>query len=272
MRHVGRWVVLGGLLAITGCGSSASYPKLALQRSLYPGIGGLDAKQIDSAFDTALTLKPPLSGGVVWLDESRGNRFGPPLSEYSRAGVLEAVVAALNHPPFNLVSTLPTTVEFETDADGAPSLAAIRAAAATFQYDVAFILQTGVAQESGYNPFAIGYLGLVTAPLFPGSDVNAAAGAELCAVDVRSGIMLGCGVGKSRGEARWLFPLTTGSRAEALRDQVLSESVDRAAEQILTQIDARARGGGAAATSAPTGAGQPATPITALTSRNSSKP
>jgi hypothetical protein len=104
---------------------------------------------------------------------------------------------------------------------------------------VAFILQTGITEESGINPFAIGYVGLVTAPLFPGTDISVAAGAERCAVDVRSGVMLGCGIGRGYQEARFLFPLRASARADNLREQMVAEAVTDAASDILAQIARR---------------------------------
>jgi hypothetical protein len=201
-----RIVIIVAIISsvLTGCMSRAVSPKMGgLQRSLYPGLGTLDASQIPAAFKTRVDLHPPLTAGIVWLNDSR--MWGPSLSEYARAGVLKVTTDALAKPPFVAVSPLPTSVDLERGAEGAPSIDVIRGAAAKFQYDVAFVLQTGIAAESGFNPLAIGYLGIVTAPLFPGTDVSAAAGAELCAVDVRSGVMLGCSVGRGYDEARFLF-------------------------------------------------------------------
>jgi len=231
-------LILVGCVA-GGCMSSAASPKLGLQRSLYPGLGNLDASEIPAAFDTQVELRPPLSGGIVWLDDGGLRMYGPSLSEYVRTGILERAVERLQQPPFEQVASLPTSTDFQRHADGPPSIDAIRSAAAKFQYDVAFILQTGLAQESGINPFAVGYLGLITAPFFPGTDVSVAAGAELCAVDVRSGVMLGCGIGRGYEEARFLFPLRVSSRATDLQERMVAQSVEDAAADILAQIGRR---------------------------------
>lgn len=238
VRPLRTCAVVAALLALaSGCASRAASPSIGLQRSLYPGLGDLEASEIAAAFDTQVALEPPLSGGIVWLDERAS--FGPRLSEYSRAGILQGAVAALGQGPFDRISPLPTTTEFQRGSGGPPSIDAIRAAAARFQYDVAFILQTGLAQESGINPFAIGYLDLVTAPLFPGTDITVTAGAELCAVDVRSGVMLGCGIGRGYEEARYLFPLSASSRADEVREDMIERSVAQAAVEILEQISRR---------------------------------
>ena len=239
LRSLITVAIFSSLLA--GCMSRAVSPKMGgLQRSLYPGLGTLDASEIPAAFKTRVDLHPPLTAGIVWLNDSRS--WGPSLSEYARAGVLKVTAAALGKPPFATVSPLPTTVDLERGAEGAPSIDVIRGAAAKFQYDVAFILQTGIAEESGFNPLAIGYLGLVTAPLFPGTDVSAAAGAELCAVDVRSGVMLGCSVGRGYDEARFLFPWGLSGRKADLDENVVGEATSDAAQQLLTQIASRVSG------------------------------
>jgi hypothetical protein len=238
-----RIVIIVGVISslLTGCMSKAVSPKMGgLQRSLYPGLGTLDASQIPAAFKTRVDLHPPLTAGIVWLNDSR--MWGPSLSEYARAGVLKVTTDALAKPPFSAVSPLPTTVDLERGAEGAPSIDVIRGAAAKFQYDVAFVLQTGIAEESGFNPLAIGYLGIVTAPLFPGTDVSAAAGAELCAVDVRSGVMLGCSVGRGYDEARFLFLWGLSARKADLDEAVVGEAASDAAQQLLTQISGRVSG------------------------------
>jgi hypothetical protein len=165
--------------------------------------------------------------------------YGPSVSEYVRTGILARAVEKLKRTPFDQVASLPTTTDFQRHPDGPPSIDAIRGAAAKFQYDVAFILQTGHAQESGINPFAIGYLGLITAPLFPGTDISVAASAELCAVDVRSGVMLGCGIGRAYEEARFLFPLWVSSRADNLQERMVAQAVEDAAVDIIGQIERR---------------------------------
>jgi hypothetical protein len=222
-----------------GCMTPAGAPKIGLDRSLYPGLGDLDASEIPAAFETRVELRAPLSGGIVWLDDDRSGFHGAALSEYLRTGILERVAVALRRSPFEEVGSLPTTSSFQRHDDGAPPVDSIRSAAARFQYDVAFILQTGLATESGVNPFSIGYIGLVTAPLFPGNDVSVAAAAELCAVDVRSGVMLGCGIGRAYEEARFLFPWRTAARSNAMHESTVARAAEDAAKDVALQIARR---------------------------------
>jgi hypothetical protein len=238
-----RFVIVVAVVSsvVTGCTSRAVHPRMGgLQRSLYPGVGTLDAGQIPAAFETHVELHPPLSAGIVWLDDSRV--WGPSLSEYARAGVLKVTTDALTKLPFAAVSPLPTTVGYQRGGDGAPSIDVIRGAAAQFQYDVALVLQTGIVEESGFNPLAIGYLGIVTAPLFPGTNVSVAAGAEICAVDVRSGVMLGCSVGRGYREAQFLFLWGVSARKADLAEAAVGEAASDAARQLLPQIAGRVSG------------------------------
>ena len=168
MYEASRVIVVTLMLAFsTGCMSQAVSPKIGLQRSLYPGLGDVDVDEIPTALDAELALQPPLTGGVVWL-AGTPSMYGVPLSEYTRTGILQEAVTTLRQAPFSQVGTLPTTASprLRSDNGNDAAIDAIRGAAAKFQYDVAFILQTGAAQESGINPLAVGYLGIVTAPLF----------------------------------------------------------------------------------------------------------
>lgn len=74
------------------------------------------------------------------------------------------------------------------------------------------------------NPSAIGYIGSVTVPLLPGSDVGPAARAEMCAVGVPSGVMLGCSLRPTNGQAAFSVPIGL-SRGKANRvETVVSQA------------------------------------------------
>jgi len=234
-------LLLPMLSLATGCTSRVSPPTVGLQRTLYPGLadGGSDA--IPALLEKEVVLEAPLSAGVAWLNESRAGsvNWTPPLSDFQRTGVIEAAIDALETPPFSLVAALPTVPEAgDRPADASP-LEGLRTAAARFQYDVAIVLQTGLAQDSGVNPFAIGYLGIVTAPLFPGNDFAIAASAEACAVDVRSGVMLGCGVGRAERISRFNFPLSVSSRRDHALEDATREAVIAAARRVREQVAQR---------------------------------
>ena len=234
-------VVTGGVLV--GCMSMPAPPTVGLQRSLYPGLGDLKPEQIADAFSTTVVLTPPISAGLAWLSEAppQGQYGASAISEYHRTGVLEAALAALRQPPFASVASLPTVPEVTNAAPGPGTLDALRSAAARFQYDVVFLLQTGVAEDRGLNILALGYLGLVTVPLIPGDDLGVASSAELCAIDVRTGVMLGCARGRGQSRDRFVFRRNTESSRQELAERTLRTSVQSAAADLLDQMSMRVK-------------------------------
>ena len=132
-----------------GCMSMPSPPSITLQRSLYPGLGNLKPDQIPGAFDTPVQLEIPFSAGLAWLSEAPAVDQGLPvtMSEYHRTGVLDGALSELRRAPFSSVAILPTVVEVTGAGPRDSQLDLLRSAAARFQYDVALLLQTGVAAD-----------------------------------------------------------------------------------------------------------------------------
>lgn len=241
MRHA---IVLGlCILATIGCASYPGAPSLGLQRSLYPGLGDLDQSGIESALSRKVELTPPISAGLVWLSEAVPGSpeavAHSPITEYGRTGVLEEAVAALRQEPFGTVAALPTIPKVSDAPPSNHTLDALRSASARFQYEVALLLQTGTAEDRGFNLLALGYLGLVTAPLFPGTDIAASSSAELCAIDVRTGVMLGCARGRAEEMDRLLFLWQEERARERLVERTLRSSVAAAAKDLLSQVSGR---------------------------------
>ena len=234
---------VAGLIALSGtaCMSVVRSPEIGLQRSLYPGLTDVKPEDIPAILEKRVNLKPPISVGIAWLRESPSgsHRWTTPLSDFQRTGVLEAAIATLRKAPVSTVSALPTVPERDMMPGPASTIDAVRAAAARFQYDVAILLQTGLAEDSGLNVLAVGYLGLVTAPLFPGTDFAVASSAEACAVDVRSGIMLGCSLGRSSKEERFVFPWSLSTRRENVREETIRDAVVAASRELLQKISER---------------------------------
>lgn len=234
---------LAAALLAAGCASYPAPPSLGLQRSLFPGLGDLDQRGIESAMSTRLELVPPVSGGLVWISEalpgSPEAQTLSPITEYSRTGVLEEALASLREEPFGTVAALPTIPNVSDAAPSRNTITSLRSASARFQYDVALLLQTGTAEDLGFNPLALGYLGLVTIPLLPGNDIAASSSAELCAIDVRTGLMLGCARGRAEDKDRLLFVWNQDRARERLVESTLRSAVSAAAEDLLEQVAAR---------------------------------
>jgi hypothetical protein len=225
--------VLGALLLLslsTGCMTRVSPPSLTLERTLLPGLGDLPPERIADAYAAEVRLRPPISAGLAWLEAG--------LDEYHRTGVLEAALAELDQSPFSDVTVMPTA-GVRSDRDRVDTLAALRSAAARFQRDVALLLQTGVADGSGANVLAATYLALVPVLFVPGNGVSLAASAELCALDGRSGVMLGCARGRAQRERRYVLSAAVDRERRELEEQCLRDAVTAAGAELRRQVAAR---------------------------------
>jgi hypothetical protein len=229
-----RTTVLAGVLlllaASSGCMTRVSPPSLTLERTLLPGLGDLPPERIADAYAAEVRLRPPVSAGLAWLEAG--------LDEYHRTGVLEAALAELDQAPFSDVTSMPTA-SVRGDGDRVDTVDALRSAAARFQRDVALLLQTGVADGSGLNPLAATYVALVPVLFVPGNGVSLAASAELCALDGRSGVMLGCARGRAQRERRYVLSATVDRERRELEEQCLRDAVTAAAAELRRQVAAR---------------------------------
>ena len=230
----------------SACATPPRYGEYVLERSLFPGLGEPGTGTIEEALDRRVALREPFSAGIVWITEdsntSTNSDAERDFSDYERTGVLEKALASLRHAPYGAVGALPTvpaSLRSGEDAKQAAILQSIRVACANFQYEVALVLQTGVAVDEGFNPFAIGYLPVITAPLFPGSDRAVSTTAEVIAVDVRSGVPLGCGRGRDADTRRLLFPWQSEEKARELIEESLARSIAAAVADLSPQLSAR---------------------------------
>lgn len=236
-------VLVGALLLLAGCMTRVSPPYLTLERTLLPGLGDLPPERIADAYATEVRLRPPVSAGLAWLEVG--------LDEYHRTGVLEAALAELGQPPFSDVTAMPTA-SVRSHGDRVATIDALRSAAARFQRDVALLLQTGVADGSGANALAATYVALVPMLFVPGNGISLAASAEICALDARSGVMLGCARGRAQRERRYVLSAAVDRETRELEEQCLRDAVTVAAADLRRQIAARlARPTGRAVSRAP---------------------
>ena len=87
--------------------------------------------------------------------------------------------------------------------------------------------------------FALGFVGLVTAPLFPGVDLAASSSAELCAIDVRSGIMIACTRGRAEENRDYLFLFQESRAREELRETTVRTAAVAAAQDLVNAVARR---------------------------------
>lgn len=237
--------VLSVLLALgpLGCASKRRPFSVRFAQPLHPGLSDMRPELIPATLDYPWRLTPPISAGLAWFREapvdSSGDWDHVPVPGYLRTGVLDAALEALRDEPFMIVEPLPVVPLEEKTPVRWHTVDAVRALSARFQHDVALLLETGVVEEKRLNPFAIGYLGLITIPLFPGTDLGIRTSAEICAVEVRSGVMLACARGRGLAADRFLFPTQVGRRHAELTEEALRDSVQGAAWGLLPRLSLR---------------------------------
>ena len=76
-------------------------------------------------------------------------------------------------------------------------------------------------------------------PLFPGNDLAVSSSAELCAIDVRTGVMLGCARGRAEEMDRFTFVWQHDRAHNRLAERTLRSSVAAAAKDLLSQLAGR---------------------------------
>jgi len=227
-----RLDIAGALLAtvlFTGC-STHIYPGVGLQRSLFPAMRGLSEAELQQLMNKPVALSEPISASVLWLDASYGFS-GAALPEAERNRLLEQFTKQVAQSPFGRVSILPTTLS--RSGSGDLDLAELRSAAARFQSDVLLLLTTRANAYSDPNFLSASYIALVPMFFVPGNDLAEYVSAEACALDVRSGIFLGCAQG--HGEASRSFVTFVG------RDSDFRQLATAATATALLQLPADMR-------------------------------
>jgi hypothetical protein len=237
-------------LLLSGCLGAPPAPR-GFGPSLLADSGEAEPDPIAQQLDAPLRLRAPVSAGIAWLAGVAASSHGYgyvhplplPLSAYQRTGILEATRDALAGAPFRGVFLLPELdLAWEHDPEIGP-LDELRAVAARSQVEVAVLLRTSLGEASGLNPWALGWIGIVTVPLFPGNDLGAAAAAELCALDVRSGLVLACDRGRASAERRRVFAFERGEvRAELAEETLRAAAADGAVRLRVALADRLARG------------------------------
>jgi len=218
-------IVLLALMA--GCMIPAAPPQIGVARSLDPE---MDLVGFASPYDPELAIEPPLRAGLVWAEEGGGGDA----ARKAQDRILAVALRRLRGSLFEEVAKLDNAGLGEP-----PSISSVRSVAARSELDTALLLSTSGLTRSGWNLLALGYIGVITAPLFPGSDVSAGATAELCAVDVRSGTVLGCGIGTAYTEDRYVFPLSVSDRRGELAESGVTRAVEGAAVRMIDRIERR---------------------------------
>lgn len=219
------------LAVVSAACSTRGYPALNGPRQLFANGEIFDDHAIAQALATTTNLPPRPRLAVVLLD---GDAAGEPLDGSVREQVLEELRARLDRPPIASVSIVPTITAGAFSTDGVPSLAELRTAAARQRADVLILATLAANDYRGVNPLAMTYFAILPMFVVPGSEVATYASAEACALDVRSGLILGCRSG--RGEAGTGFVAMIGMESAAR--EASADAARQALEPLPTALRA----------------------------------
>jgi len=215
---------------LAGCGATGAYPLLHAQRTLSAGCEPLDDAGIERLLAAAPNVPPDPRAALLVIDRYSGPGS---LTESDRATLVELLRTRLDRPPFASVQFVPNTVVSGLGEDAAPpSLAALRAAAARMQGDLLILVDAATDSDRGSNWLAATYLALLPIAFVPGNQAAAWASGEACAIDVRSGVFLGCVSGN--GTARDDY-VRAAQVDDALR-RVVRDAVDDALATLPAHI------------------------------------
>jgi len=215
-------------LPLGGCMSTAaSRPQM---RSLYPGLAELDERAIARMSRRRVRLPEHPSAALVWIEE------GPARSRNERDGLMPALTRALEGEPLAWVQAVPTALAPAWGDAGPLDLRGLRSAGAHFQSDLVLLVQTEVSEDvATSNPFdRLLYVAEVLASPF--RRVVATASAEICAVDVRTGVLVACAQGAGPNRGRIAFALAQAGTQQALTQDALVGAVSAASERLRTSL------------------------------------
>jgi rhombotail lipoprotein len=231
-------VTILGMLATTACMSGRDHPALSLERSLSPVLQRASSDELEGLLNARVALVPPVRAAIVWMDGPGGSS----LPDAERMVLLNSLAGGLEQHPFDAVTILPTqplpAYRFERPGEP-PDLPQLRAAAARAQADVLVLVETENEEYVDWNLLAITYVGLVTPLFVPGDQLAVYTSAESCAIDVRSGIFLGCAQGHGEAERAMVLPMRRGRSMRALSVAAASKAVSDLPALLREQVSSR---------------------------------
>jgi hypothetical protein len=215
---------------------SCTPPKMAVRHTLFAGLERYDQAGLQAALTTPIVLPRNLRASLLWLDQATDGSASS-VSEADRMRLLDDLSTALTAPPFASLSVIPTTLA--TDGRGELDLDAVRSAAAHLQSDVAILVLTSATTSTEWNPLAATYPALVTLLFVPGDNLLVDVGAQACAIDVRTGLLIACAQSHASDRNRLVVPAWKASSATALNGTVTEQAVMQLPQRLRTAVDAR---------------------------------
>lgn len=222
-------------LVTIGCASFKSYPTNNVVYDIFPQAREMSDNERRQVLDRQVLLPSQIVVGIAWLNQRAGG-FGA-LPDAERGRLLSAFAERIQVAPVWRSVVLPTmpTGGYH-DGAAAADLGALQSAAARFMSDVLIILNTSTNEYVDWNPLALSYLAILPVYFFPGDDLSVYASAEACAVDVRSGVFLGCAQGQDHRERGFVTRLRRDAVVRDLSSGALETALAGIPEKLRAQI------------------------------------
>jgi rhombotail lipoprotein len=206
-----------------------------MQRSLSPALQRVDDQELEKLLNTRGSLTPALRAAIAWVDGPGGSS----LPDAERIELLQSMATELRQHPFVGVTILPTQpqapIVYGQTAEP-PDLRQLRSGAARAQADVLILVETENEEYVDWNLLAVSYVGLVTPFFIPGDQLAVYTSAEACAIDVRSGVFLGCMQGYGEAERAMSLPTRRGRTFRSLSRTATEKAVHTLSAPLRDQI------------------------------------
>lgn len=225
-------LLLCGLLS-SGCSSARRPAADRLIQSLFPGLSTAPAGGLDALYAQHISLPAAPRLALFWFDEAGT------LPDAERTRLLQQVQRGISQPPLSVVTAPPTIRMASFTQSSMLDLDALRTAAARFQTDVLVLILTRTDAFSDWNLLSLSYLALLPIYFAPGNDLTTYVTAEACAVDVRTGVFLGCAQGNGAAARRFVTPLGVDGRQRELVATATTEALRRLPQQLADIVVAR---------------------------------
>ena len=207
------------LLGVAGCTARRAHYELSPVEQFF-GNRAAVTRHLGDVLQRPASPTRGSSIAVAWLEQTRTTRR-------LETKLQDDFVAKIRRSyPGRVVPVSP--VQVPVDRSTADPLVAYRIAAADLQTDTLVAIATRSDEYVDTNLLGVLYLGLVTIPFVPASDVVVETAAEACAIDVRSGAVFDC----VRATDVAKRPFTAIFQAEKHRRELVGEALERAVEKL----------------------------------------
>jgi len=207
---------LAGLLALAGCAAQRAHYELSPVEQFFG-----NRADVTRQLDEVLARRRPAadsSVAVAWLEWPRATgRMATQMQD-------DFVAKIRRTYPGRVLPISP--VQLSVNRSATDPLIAYRIAAADLQSDVLVAVATRSDEYVDTNFLGVLYIGLVTIPFVPASDVSVETSAEACAIDVRSGTVFQCVRGTDVAKRSFTPMFQTEQYGRQLSEQALQHALN----------------------------------------------